>query len=91
MSAMTFGQRSFKQKPPEKGSFPLDHDGECKLFMIKYMKCLRTNDMSNADCRQQSKDYLQCRMEHNLMKTEEWDKLGFQDLADKEQKEKEKA
>ncbi len=29
MSSMTMGQKRLKVKPPEKGSFPLDHEGQC--------------------------------------------------------------
>lgn len=29
--------------PPLKGSFPLDHEGECKLSMLNYMICLHEN------------------------------------------------
>jgi len=84
MSSMTFAQKSFKAKAPEKGSFPLDHDGECKGFMLKFMMCLRVNDNDNAKCRQESMEYLGCRMDHGLMKRESWDNLGFGDIAPKE-------
>ncbi|VDP16280.1 unnamed protein product [Onchocerca flexuosa] len=26
--------------PPVKGSFPLDHEGQCRYEMLKYMLCL---------------------------------------------------
>lgn len=77
---MTFGQKSFTPTPPQKGSFPLDHQGECKKFMIKYMLCLRENKNENSLCREQSQDYLACRMEKGLMVQEEWSKLGYSDL-----------
>ncbi|ESN98537.1 hypothetical protein HELRODRAFT_84522 [Helobdella robusta] len=78
-------QKTFKDvKPPDKGSFPLDHEGECKEFMVKYVKCLRSNDNANSKCRVQSKDYLECRMNHDLMKKEDFRKLGFSDLINKE-------
>ena len=73
----TFGQKVFKTKPPEKGSFPLDHEGECKENMVKYMQCLRENKMQNSQCRDESKEYLQCRMDRNLMAKEPWSKLGY--------------
>ncbi|ELT97517.1 hypothetical protein CAPTEDRAFT_163231 [Capitella teleta] len=88
MSSYTFNQKTIKVKPPEKGSFPLDHEGECKIPMIKYMKCLRDNKMSNTICRPDAKEYFQCRMQHGLMKAEDWNKLGFADLDAKEFKEK---
>ncbi|RXG67480.1 cytochrome c oxidase assembly protein COX19 [Armadillidium vulgare] len=79
MSAMTFGQKSFTPTPPDKGSFPLDHEGECKTFMLRYMLCLRENNYENQKCREKSKEYLECRMEKGLMAKEEWSKLGFKD------------
>lgn len=76
---MTFGQKKFQQRPPEKGSFPLDHEGECKSFMARYMGCLRNNKMQNTECRQESKEYLECRMSKNLMAKEDLQKLGYSD------------
>ncbi|XP_050311894.1 cytochrome c oxidase assembly protein COX19 [Anthonomus grandis grandis] len=78
MSSMTFGQKLFRPTPPEKGSFPLDHEGVCKASMLKYMRCLNKENNSNSACREEAKDYLDCRMKHNLMAQEEWSKLGFQ-------------
>ena len=78
MSSVTFGQKTFTAKPPIKGSFPLDHEGDCKEFMVKYMGCLNRHDMDNGKCRGESKDYLECRMKHNLMKREDWSKLGYE-------------
>lgn len=77
MSSMTFSQKVFKPTPPEKGSFPLDHDGVCKKIMLIYMRCLHTNRNDNSACREEAKEYLGCRMENNLMTKEEWSKLGF--------------
>jgi len=82
---MTFAQKSFKAKPPEKGSFPLDHEGECKLQMLKFMKCLHLNDNDNSKCRHESMEYLGCRMDRGLMKRESWANLGFADIAPKEE------
>ncbi|XP_041979202.1 cytochrome c oxidase assembly protein COX19 [Aricia agestis] len=78
-TAMTFGQKQFIPTPPEKGSFPLDHDGICKKTMVKYMTCLFNNESNNTMCRTEAKEYLACRMEHNLMAKEEWSKLGYKD------------
>ena len=36
--------------------------GECKEFMNRYMDCLKKFNYDNADCRVESKAYLQCRM-----------------------------
>lgn len=46
------------------------------------MKCLRENSFENALCRQESKEYLECRMERQLMAKEPLEKLGFKDLID---------
>ena len=75
--------RQFKPTPPDKGSFPLDHDGECKVFYLKYMVCLSKNENSNSKCRLESKDYLNCRMDKGLMAKESWSKLGYSDLDNK--------
>jgi len=75
-------QTAFRDvKPPDKGSFPLDHEAECRGFMARYMRCLRENHSSSSLCRLESKDYLQCRMDRNLMAREEWSKLGYSDSA----------
>ncbi|KAK0178593.1 hypothetical protein PV327_007471 [Microctonus hyperodae] len=79
MSSYTFKQRTLAPIPPEKGSFPLDHEGFCKRSMIKYMRCLYDNKNSNTLCRDVAKEYLGCRMDNNLMTREEWSKLGFTD------------
>ncbi|MCJ1360252.1 MAG: Cytochrome c oxidase assembly protein cox19 [Icmadophila ericetorum] len=80
---MSFGgpggrQVSVKPTPPERGSFPLDHDGECKPIIADYLRCLRrlkgTND---TECRMMAKEYLRCRMEHNLMAPDDMKNLGF--------------
>ncbi|KAH1183702.1 hypothetical protein KIL84_014318 [Mauremys mutica] len=65
-TAMNFGSKSFTPRPPDKGAFPLDHFGECKGFKEKFMKCLRENSFENALCRQESKEYLECRMERQV-------------------------
>lgn len=86
MSVMNF-QQSFRDvKPPEKGSFPLDHEDECKAFMVRYMRCLRDHAHNNTECRVASKEYLECRMERNLMAKEDLANLGFADLASKDEK-----
>ncbi|KYN41325.1 Cytochrome c oxidase assembly protein COX19 [Trachymyrmex septentrionalis] len=79
MSSYTFSQRQFTPTPPERGSFPLDHEGHCKSIMIRYMRCLSENRHQNAMCRDIAKEYLGCRMDHDLMTREDWSKLGFTD------------
>lgn len=77
MSSTTFGQKRFIPVPPDKGSFPLDHENTCKNQMIAYMKCLRYNADDNSLCRIEAKNYLQCRMDNNLMTKENWNSLGY--------------
>ena len=76
---MNPSQKVFKATAPIKGSFPLDHDGECKEFMLNYMKCLKANNQSNFVCQKQSREYLHCRMERGLMEKEDFKRLGLQD------------
>lgn len=82
----TFGspggaQRFSKPTPPERGSFPLDHDAECQAVMKQYLRCIRAHKGVNDDeCRTLSQGYLQCRMERNLMAPDSMKNLGFQDL-----------
>ncbi|XP_053783255.1 cytochrome c oxidase assembly protein COX19 isoform X1 [Desmodus rotundus] len=65
-TAMNFGTKSFQPRPPDKGSFPLDHFGECTRFKEKFLKCLRENNFENGLCRYESKEYLECRMERQV-------------------------
>ncbi|CAK1551173.1 unnamed protein product [Leptosia nina] len=81
-TAMTFGQKQFIPTPPDKGSFPLDHEGVCKNSMKRYLSCLFENNSNNSMCRMEAKEYLACRMEHNLMAKEKWPKLGFPEKED---------
>ena len=81
---MTSGvsRRSLAPIPPEKGSFPLDHEGECKSFMIDFLNCLKENRGSHGRCKSLSKSYLTCRMERGLMKPEPFEQLGFVEKDD---------
>ncbi|KAF8325898.1 uncharacterized protein EI90DRAFT_3072179 [Cantharellus anzutake] len=67
--------------PPDRGSFPLDHDAECKSFMMVYLKCLKDNKSQNGACRPQSKDYLECRMQKGLMERDDWTNLGLSNVS----------
>lgn len=72
--------QSFKPTPPERGSFPLDHDAECKHLISSYLRCLKTQNRpgTNSDeCRQLARGYLDCRMDKGLMARDEWDNLGL--------------
>lgn len=77
MTSYTVSRKTFKPVPPEKGSFPLDHEGFCKRVMIDYLQCLMENSNQNTMCRHIAKDYLGCRMDKDLMAREDWSKLGF--------------
>ncbi|KAJ6501673.1 hypothetical protein C8R47DRAFT_1175215 [Mycena vitilis] len=79
---MSFGRPpsinvGFKPAPPDRGSFPLDHYGECKNQMQRYMTCLRDNSSTSSPCRPLSKEYLDCRMTKGLMEKDDWQNLGF--------------
>ena len=86
MASNVFGAKQFKPTPPEKGSFPLDRDGECKKFYAKYMICLYETKNNASECRKESKDYLECRMSHGLMAQESWSKLGYSDIVEEAKK-----
>ncbi|KAI5124391.1 hypothetical protein M0805_008276 [Coniferiporia weirii] len=67
--------------PPDRGSFPLDHYGECKDMMKAYLGCLRQNDAVSTPCRIVSKAYLECRMSKDLMGRDEWHNLGLGNIG----------
>jgi cytochrome c oxidase assembly protein subunit 19 len=79
MSSMTFGQKIFKPKPPIQGSFPLDHEGECKKELLEYMICVSGNKTESTKCRDEAKSYLKCRMDKQLMNKQDLESLGFKD------------
>ncbi|EAW07858.1 coiled-coil-helix-coiled-coil-helix domain-containing protein [Aspergillus clavatus NRRL 1] len=58
------GATNIKPTPPERGSFPLDHEGECKHLISQYLKCLKLQGgVNNEECRKLAKGYLSCRMD----------------------------
>uniref|UniRef100_A0A914M7T9 Cytochrome c oxidase assembly protein COX19 n=1 Tax=Meloidogyne incognita TaxID=6306 RepID=A0A914M7T9_MELIC len=69
--------------PPLKGSFPLDYEKECHLQMLKYMACLNKEKSQNGPCRIFARDYFKCRIDKGLMDAEEWERLGYADIEDK--------
>lgn len=69
--------RAAPPTPPQRGSFPLDHDGVCKAAAAAYLACIRTHGTSHAACRDASRAYLQCRMDSGLMAREDLDSMGF--------------
>ena len=56
-------QKTAQPVPPDKGSFPLDHFGECSHVKEVYMGCLKQHAMQSEDCRHLAAAYLQCRMD----------------------------
>lgn len=41
---MNPGKKVFQQKPPDKGSFPLDHDGKYDLNFVVTINCSSKNN-----------------------------------------------
>lgn len=83
-SAPGVGGGSFRPIPPERGSFPLDHEGACAKLVQKYLDCIKIVDGENArNCRLLAEQYLQCRMDNELMDKDDMDNLGFADLRDR--------
>lgn len=72
-----FGGARVKTLPPEKGVFPLDHEGECKAKMTVFLQCLKDNKGDHFPCKSDSKTYLQCRMDVGLMNKEDLNTLGL--------------
>ncbi|CAG8672947.1 4119_t:CDS:2 [Scutellospora calospora] len=89
---MSFGRppniATFNSTPPDRGSFPLDHEGECKQLVKDYLQCLKDNLGNNGICRHLSKAYLKCRMDKGLMVPDEMKNLGFHDEETIDHKEK---
>ncbi|CAE7535888.1 COX19 [Symbiodinium pilosum] len=77
MSEVSMGKRIMPGRPPDKGSFPLDHFSECSKLKDEYLQCLKQHSHDNMSCRYLSKRYLQCRMDKNLMTKEPMHQLGF--------------
>ncbi|VDK70906.1 unnamed protein product [Litomosoides sigmodontis] len=79
---MSFPMKVPTPSPPAKGSFPLDHKGQCRYEMLKYMLCLNEHEQKIDECRNFAKIYLKCRMDSGLMQQEDWRYLGFSDKDD---------
>ncbi len=75
-----FQQQPPPPVPPLKGSFPLDHDANCKREVLIYMLCLHDSNKQNSQCRHLARDYFECRMRNGLMEREDWSKLGLDDV-----------
>ena len=68
-------------KPPDKGSFPLDHFHDCNNEAKEYNSCMERHQMMPKRCRIFQKKYLECRMKAGLMEKQDMETLGFtQDL-----------
>ena len=48
------------------------------------MACLKANNYSQRECRVESREYLQCRMDNDLMTKENLDDLGYEGVGKKE-------
>ena len=82
MASKDYGQRIFQPKPPIQGSFPLDHEGECKKEMLDYMLCISRAKNENTKCRLEAKEYLNCRMNKNLMDKRDLEEdFGYKEVA----------
>jgi cytochrome c oxidase assembly protein subunit 19 len=77
--ADAFGGSRKNSKPPEKGVFPLDHGGECKIEIDAFLGCLKANARDHFPCKTFSKKYLQCRMDKNLMEVQNLNELGLEE------------
>lgn len=77
MSQFGNNAASHTKKPPLWGSFPLDHEGECRQWVHRILECYRTHKGNQSVCRREVKEYLECRMQKGLMKRESWSDLGF--------------
>lgn len=64
-------------KAPELGAFPLDHFRECKTEVEQYYTCLERNNRVTPLCRDETKAYLQCRMDKGLMNPMDMNKFGI--------------
>ena len=74
---MNFSTKKQVVKPPQRGIFPLDHDSECKDTMEDYLECMSAANDTHHKCREFSRAYLQCRMNHELMSKENLDHVSF--------------
>lgn len=74
----SFG-RGVKPTPPDRGSFPLDHDGTCKDIAKDYLACIKASNGNALMCRKISAKYMKCRIENNLLADEPLTHLGFRE------------
>jgi cytochrome c oxidase assembly protein subunit 19 len=72
---MTSEPKGLPATPPEKGSFPIDHEGVCKDAALAFHRCLREASGVATACRTSVRAYLLCRMDHGLMTREDLARL----------------
>lgn len=77
-------------KPPDMGSFPLDHFHDCNTEAKEYSSCMTRHQMMPKRCRQWQKKYLECRMKKGLMEQSEMDALGLGPELDWDNEEQER-
>jgi len=68
---------------PLKGSFPIDHFKECDEYYKNYMNCIKSNSGASTKCRNETKEYMECRMNKDLMEKQELKNLGLQNIPEK--------
>jgi cytochrome c oxidase assembly protein subunit 19 len=54
--------------------------------MLEYMLCIAKEQNQNSKCRAQAKEYLGCRMKHNLMEKRDLHLFGYDDEGELNQK-----
>ncbi|ORM41984.1 Cytochrome c oxidase assembly protein COX19 [Babesia sp. Xinjiang] len=65
--------------PPDRGSFPLDHEGLCKEVSNRYLKCVQQLKGNAFDCRALAAEYMKCRIDNKLLAEEPLVNLGFRE------------
>jgi cytochrome c oxidase assembly protein subunit 19 len=77
MSSQSMGSGRQVVRAPQRGIFPLDHGAECKEPMEVYLECLKESKDMHYKCKDLSREYLQCRMDRQLMSKENLDDMGY--------------
>jgi cytochrome c oxidase assembly protein subunit 19 len=76
--------KSSAVKPPERGSFPLDHgDAKCGESRKAYMACMKAAKFDQQACKGTARAYLECRMAASLMAPDNLDEIGFEAKEDR--------
>lgn len=75
---MTVGvTKRVKPIPPDRGSFPLDHEGVCKEDSKNYLDCIRVHNGNSSNCTKLASVYLKCRIDNGLLAEESLTNFGF--------------